>query len=123
MTSIDFTGTGITPGATVIYPTRRKSDMHLSQGIVLDVAHGGYEQDATLKVEVRTDKGERRVVYVPAKRCVVQSDTEVRNALRVTASVLRQVKNDEATDGFTRVATIQSLNEALAEAEKLGVVV
>lgn len=114
--SADFNGRTITPGVTVVYPTRRGSAMWLSSGQVREVVGD------KVKVVVTTETDGKRVVYIPAVRCVVQSDTEVRNALRVgvlaATKFIGKVDRGEARS----VETYRELTEFKAEAAKLGVV-
>jgi len=62
---LDFLGRPILFGMTVAYPTRRGSVMKLRKGVVED------SSVESLKVRVGAGTSNCRVVYVPARRCIV----------------------------------------------------
>jgi hypothetical protein len=67
----DFLGRDIAVGATVVYPTRKGSNMWLSKGVVEAIVPPNGPFQSQLKVAARTDDGKKRIVYVPYQRTVV----------------------------------------------------
>lgn len=69
----DFTGRVIEQYDTVIYPTRKGSEMWLSRGFVMGFMEHGMPGDAQMRLRVvtKTADGQTRIVYIPVSRVVV----------------------------------------------------